>query len=144
MQYVGFNVKDIHYGIASSYVKEILNDSVITPFPCAPKGIIGMSHYQGKAYPVLDINMLMDQPIASLQQCLILMKFQGHYFFVRVHAIPYLCDDGEEMTVPQALREAEIAITKIILHEEQLSMVLAVDKLYTLLQESFQYYQYPW
>ena len=33
MQYIGFDIQDTHYGIASDNIIEILQDGVITPLP---------------------------------------------------------------------------------------------------------------
>ena len=53
MQYIGFDIQETHYGIASDNIIEILQDGVITPLPCAPQGVCGMTHYQGRSYPCL-------------------------------------------------------------------------------------------
>ena len=43
MQYIGFDIQETHYGIASDNIIEILQDGVITPLPCAPQGVCGMT-----------------------------------------------------------------------------------------------------
>ena len=44
MQYIGFDIQETHYGIASDNIIEILQDGVITPLPCAPQGAVSYTH----------------------------------------------------------------------------------------------------
>lgn len=144
MQYIGFDIQETHYGIASDNIIEILRDGVITPLPCAPQGVCGMTHYQGRSYPVLDLYDILKVPIDTSFSCMIMVETKQHYYFVNVHTIPYLFEDGEAMEVPKALADSDIANKQIFKWHDRMQLIISTEKLFEFLLERFRHTAYPW
>ncbi len=65
---VTFLVADEKYGVESQYVKEVYALKELTPVPCTPAFVLGITDVRGKIISVIDIKKFFDLPPKGLNE----------------------------------------------------------------------------
>jgi purine-binding chemotaxis protein CheW len=66
LEVVEFVLGPEHYGIESSYIREIYPLSEFTPLPCTPAFVLGLINVRGQILSIIDIKKLFDLPEKGL------------------------------------------------------------------------------
>lgn len=61
-RYMTFKIEDEYYGIAITYVSEIIGITQITELPETPEYIKGLINLRGKIIPILDVRVRFEKP----------------------------------------------------------------------------------
>lgn len=65
---VAFLLADEKYGIESAFVREVYALKELTPVPCTPPFVLGITNVRGKITPVIDIKKFFDLPQGGLSE----------------------------------------------------------------------------
>lgn len=74
---VEFELAHEKYGIRSSWVKEVFPLRDLTPIPCTPSYIMGITSIRGQIVPVMDIRRFFDLPSRGITNLNRLMIIRG-------------------------------------------------------------------
>lgn len=74
---VEFELAHERYGIESKWVKEVFPLKELTPMPCTPPFILGITSIRGQIIPVMDIKRFFDLPSTSITNLNRLMIIRG-------------------------------------------------------------------
>ena len=66
LEVVEFVLGPEHYGIESSYIREIYPLTEFTPFPCTPAFVLGLINVRGQILSIINIKKLFDLPEKGL------------------------------------------------------------------------------
>jgi len=74
---VEFELAHERYGIESKWVKEVFPLKDLTPMPCTPGFILGITSIRGQIIPVMDIKTFFDLPSSGITNLNRLMIIRG-------------------------------------------------------------------
>ncbi|MBN2414460.1 purine-binding chemotaxis protein CheW [bacterium] len=83
---VEFELAHERYGIESRWVKEVFPLRELTPVPCTPSFILGITSIRGQIIPVMDIKTFFDLPSTSITNLNRLMILRGEEMHVGILA----------------------------------------------------------
>jgi purine-binding chemotaxis protein CheW len=116
------------YGIAYDYLEEIMNAMDITPVPCTPPVIAGVSNYRGELLTLLDLKQFFptgqsegdgEMPVivvkaGGVRVGLIVDAVDGNEAFVPAHLAPSLSSAGASNRVyVQGIHEGRVTLLNI-------------------------------
>lgn len=68
LEIIAFQLAEEKYGIESAYVREVYPLRELTPVPCTPPFVLGMTKVRGKIMSVIDIKKFFDLPEKGLTE----------------------------------------------------------------------------
>ncbi len=75
-EFLGVTIGDVHIGIATEFVQEVFETSLITRLPGSPDTFLGMVNVRGNIIPVLDLLAIVD-PLVPIRKIVILKTAEG-------------------------------------------------------------------
>jgi purine-binding chemotaxis protein CheW len=110
LQVAEFVLGPEHYGIESTYIREIHPLSEFTPLPCTPAFVLGLVNVRGQILSIINIKKLFDLPEKGLTDLNKIIIVHAHHMELGILADAIL---GARSIAPEELRPSLPTLTGI-------------------------------
>ena len=131
-RYLTFMLRDEHYGVPISKVREINQMMEITPVPKTPEFVEGVVNLRGKILPVVNLRQKLgfEKVAYTRETCIVVLESQMGQVGIVVDAVREVIDMKEEqIEIPPNMGEkSEMKFLSALgKHEERVIILLDVD-----------------
>ncbi|MDB4906036.1 MAG: chemotaxis protein CheW [Gemmatimonadetes bacterium] len=116
---LAFRIDDVHFGLPSKYVVEVVRAVAVRPLPGAPFVVHGMIDYRGTVVPVYDVARRFrgaDHPV-RLSDIMIVVQAGPRLAALLVHAVDALVTAESAMSAPPVPLPPESPVAGVVTTE---------------------------